>query len=89
MHFSEAGALTFDKMRVLQKLDPSPDPPPLEIAGSFQMAKLHSFAVTGPYAVSEQVFDEYDRVKLANLDHVESLESVLTLATAWGRCNRA
>ena len=24
------------------------DPPPLEIAGSFQMAKLHSFAVTGP-----------------------------------------
>jgi hypothetical protein len=45
MHFSEAGALTFDKMRVLQKVGP---PPPLEIAGSFQMAKLHSFAVTGP-----------------------------------------
>ena len=59
-----AGALTFDKMRVLQKLDPSPDARPLEIAGSFQMAKLHSFAVTGSYAVSEQVFDEYDRVKL-------------------------
>ena len=48
------------------------------------MAKLHSFAVTGPYAVSEQVFDEYDRVKLANLDHVESLESVLTPSHSLG-----
>jgi|SRR5208283_152918 len=37
-----------------------------------------------PYAVSEQVFDEYDRVKLANLDHVESLEIVLTPSHSLG-----
>src|SRR5271169_4786160 len=34
--FHKSGWCTLHEMRVLQKVDPSPDPPPLEIAGSFQ-----------------------------------------------------